>query len=139
MALKIFDSLAFGVRPVSSRNAMSPRLRWPRISFGRSLPRTTMRSTVDQPRYDLSFLRGIYVGKFECAPQRTCLVVRFARRYVIISPRATPRCFWMFLRELVYLRQTSLSEGLASARVRTTKQGAEQWAKRARLLQRRRG
>src|SRR5437764_10624201 len=59
MALKIFDSLAFGVRPVNSRNAMSPRLRWPRISFGRSLPRTTMRSTVDQPRSDLSFLRGM--------------------------------------------------------------------------------
>ena len=49
MALKIFDSFSFGARPVSSRNAMSPRLRWPRISFGRSLPRTTMRSGVDQP------------------------------------------------------------------------------------------
>src|SRR3954463_5544872 len=59
MALKMRDSFASGTRPKSSRKAMSPRLRWPRISFGKSLPRTTMRSTVDQPRSDLSFLRGM--------------------------------------------------------------------------------
>src|SRR4051794_7179217 len=59
MALKILDSLALGTRPVSSRNAMSPRFRCPRISPGRSLPRTVIRSTVDQPMSDFSFLRAI--------------------------------------------------------------------------------
>src|SRR3954467_14315340 len=57
MALNSFDSPAFGTRPVSSRNAMSPRLRWPRISPGKSLPRTTIRSTVDQPSSDFNALR----------------------------------------------------------------------------------
>src|SRR4051812_24142064 len=36
---------------------MSPKLRWPRISPGRSLPRTVMRSAVDQPISErISFL-----------------------------------------------------------------------------------
>src|SRR4051812_47486244 len=59
MALKSFDSPAFGTRPVSSRNAMSPRFRWPRISPGKSLPHTTMRSTVDQPSSDFNALRAM--------------------------------------------------------------------------------
>src|SRR3990172_985339 len=49
MALKSFDSCALGARPLSSRNAMSPRLKWPRICRGRSMPRTTIRSALDQP------------------------------------------------------------------------------------------
>src|SRR3954471_602250 len=56
-ALKSFDSFSFGTRPINSRNAMSPKLRWPRISPGRSLPRTVMRSGVDQPISErISFL-----------------------------------------------------------------------------------
>src|SRR5579859_5522935 len=57
MALNITDSFSFGNRPVSSRNAMSPRLTLPRMSRGKSLPRTVMRSAVDQPSSErISFL-----------------------------------------------------------------------------------
>src|ERR1700741_3158573 len=62
MALNMRDSVALGTRPVSSRKAMSPRLTLPRISPGRSLPRTTMRSTVDQARSERIALRAISVG-----------------------------------------------------------------------------
>jgi hypothetical protein len=44
MALNIFDSCGVGTRAVSSRKAMSPKLRWPRISSGRLRPKTVMES-----------------------------------------------------------------------------------------------
>src|SRR5688572_65077 len=59
MALNILDSRSSGTLPVISRKAMSPRLTWPRISPGRSLPRTTMRSALDQPSSERMGLRAI--------------------------------------------------------------------------------
>src|SRR4029450_2944024 len=62
IALKSRDSASFGNFPVNSRKAMSPRFTLPRISPGRSLPRTTTRSGVHPPRSERIGLRPTLVG-----------------------------------------------------------------------------
>jgi hypothetical protein len=53
MALKSFDSFAFGVRPVSIEERHVAQVQVAEDLVGRSLPRTTILSGVDQASSDL--------------------------------------------------------------------------------------
>src|SRR6218665_3881814 len=90
MALKVTDCCGVGARPVSSRKAMSPRLKWPRISEGRSRPRTVILSGVLWPSsvcrdFLILLIAGLKVerdkrdGAVNLSPGRT-------RRSVIAKP-----------------------------------------------------
>src|SRR5579875_3796000 len=57
MALKTIDSFGSGNRPVSSRNAISPKSTRPSRSFARSKPRTSTRSGVVRAICDRGNLR----------------------------------------------------------------------------------